>query len=42
MGVYAPTPLVTPEIMTYIEERILKPTFQGLKSESTIKIGWVF
>ena len=42
MGVYAPTPLVTPEIMADIEERILKPTFQGLKSEGKIQIACVF
>jgi phosphoribosylamine--glycine ligase / phosphoribosylformylglycinamidine cyclo-ligase len=42
MGVYAPTPLVTPEIMTDIEERILKPTFQGLKSEGKMQIVCVF
>lgn len=42
MGVYAPTPLVTPEILTDIEERILKPTFQGLKSEGKIQIGCIF
>ena len=39
MGVYAPTPLITPDIIT---ERILKPTFQGLKSEGKIQIACVF
>ncbi|MCJ1349790.1 hypothetical protein MMC31_008031, partial [Peltigera leucophlebia] len=42
MGVYAPTPLVTPEIMTDIEERVLKPTFQGLKSEGRTFTGMLF
>jgi len=36
MGIYAPTPFVTTEIMADIEERILKPTFQGLISEGNM------
>lgn len=33
MGVYAPTLTATPEVMRHIEEKILKPTFDGLKAE---------
>lgn len=35
MGVYAPVPVATPAVLTEIEDRILSPTFAGLKSE-----GW--
>lgn len=33
MGVYAPTPFVTPAVMEEIEKTILEPTFEGLRSE---------
>ncbi|KHN96014.1 Phosphoribosylglycinamide synthetase [Metarhizium album ARSEF 1941] len=33
MGVCAPTPIVTPRIMSEIEKFILKPTFDGLRAE---------
>lgn len=33
MGTYAPVPMATPEIMREIENEILKPTLEGLKSE---------
>ena len=33
MGVYAPVPFVTSEHMADIEEKILKPTFEGLRTE---------
>ena len=33
MGVYAPVPMATPEVMREIENKILKPTFEGLKAE---------
>ena len=36
MGVYAPTPFVTAEMMRLIEETILKPTFDGLKAEGLL------
>lgn len=33
MGVFAPTPRATPEVMERIEYEILRPTLEGLKSE---------
>lgn len=36
MGVYAPTPFVTPEIMKEIQNSIIRPTFEGLHSEGEI------
>lgn len=35
MGVFAPTPRATPEVMKRIEHEILQPTFEGLKSEGS-------
>ena len=35
MGVFAPTPRATPEVMKRIEQEILRPTFEGLKSEGS-------
>ena len=33
MGVFAPSPKVTCQVMERIEQEILRPTFEGLKSE---------
>ena len=35
MGVFAPTPRATPEVMKRIEHEILRPTFEGLESEGS-------
>ncbi|KAI9791104.1 MAG: hypothetical protein M1816_004335 [Peltula sp. TS41687] len=42
MGVYAPVPMATLEVMREIEERIIKPTFDGLKSEGRTFVGLLF
>jgi phosphoribosylamine-glycine ligase len=40
MGVlYAPVPLVASDVMSTIEETILKPAFDGLKSEGWCLVG---
>jgi phosphoribosylamine--glycine ligase/phosphoribosylformylglycinamidine cyclo-ligase len=36
MGVYAPTPFVSTDLMTDIEANILKPTFAGLEAEGNV------
>ena len=33
MGAYAPAPVVTPEILSLVEETIIKPTLAGMKKE---------
>ncbi|KAL7928224.1 phosphoribosylglycinamide synthetase [Trichoderma chlorosporum] len=42
MGVYAPTPFVTDEMMAKIEETILRPTFDGLRDEGRTFRGLLF
>jgi phosphoribosylamine--glycine ligase len=42
MGAYAPTPLMTPEIGSKIEERILIPTLQGMREEGMPFKGVLF
>ncbi|UKZ74578.1 hypothetical protein TrVFT333_002248 [Trichoderma virens FT-333] len=42
MGVYAPTPFVTAEVMSEIEETVLKPTFDGLRAEGRTFRGLLF
>jgi phosphoribosylamine--glycine ligase / phosphoribosylformylglycinamidine cyclo-ligase len=37
MGVYAPLPFVTDEIMAEIEKEILQPTFEGMKCEGMLQ-----
>ena len=34
MGAYSPAPLVTDQVLKTVEEKIIKPMFDGLKSES--------
>jgi phosphoribosylamine-glycine ligase len=36
MGVYAPLPFITDDIMAEIDEKILRPTFEGMRAE-----GWL-
>lgn len=42
MGAYAPTPLATPSLMDKINERIIKPTLQGMKTEGRDFQGVLF
>lgn len=34
MGAYAPAPVCTPEVMKIVDEKIIKPTLAGLRSEN--------
>jgi phosphoribosylamine--glycine ligase len=42
MGAYAPTPLVNDAIYKKIEEKVIKPTLQGMKKEDTPFEGVLF
>ena len=42
MGAYAPAPVVTPEIMAKVEEKILKPTIAALNAEGIIYKGCLY
>ncbi|KAL6721693.1 Bifunctional purine biosynthetic protein ADE1 [Lecanora helva] len=42
MGVIAPTPRATPEVMKRIEDEILQPEFNGLKFEGLTYTGMLF
>ncbi|MBL0721365.1 MAG: phosphoribosylamine--glycine ligase [Sulfurovum sp.] len=42
MGAYAPTPLITDEIYAKINERVIKPTLKGMKSEGMPFTGVLF
>jgi len=42
MGAYAPTPLVTNDIYKKIEQRVIKPTLEGMKKEGTPFEGVLF
>lgn len=42
MGTYAPVDWVPEDLMTEIEERIVKPTFSGLASEGIVFTGLLF
>ena len=42
MGAYAPAPVVTPEIMTKVEEKILKPTIAALNEEGITYKGCLY
>lgn len=33
MGAYAPTPLVTPQLLAEIHSKVLKPTVDGMRRE---------
>lgn len=42
MGAVSPVPFATPEFLTKIEERIVKPTIQGLQNDAIEYKGFVF
>ncbi len=42
MGAYAPTPLVNDEIYSKVEDRIIKPTLEGMKKENAPFQGVLF
>jgi phosphoribosylamine--glycine ligase len=42
MGAYAPTPFVTPEISGLVEERIIRPTLQGMAAEGRSYTGCLY
>ncbi len=42
MGAYAPTPLVNDEIYKKVEERVIKPTLEGMKKEGAPFEGVLF
>jgi phosphoribosylamine--glycine ligase len=42
MGAYAPTPLVDEEIYKKVEERVIKPTLEGMKKEGAPYEGVLF
>ena len=42
MGAYSPAPLVTPEVMLKVEERIVKPTLKGMADEGSPYTGFLY
>ncbi|MBM3162456.1 MAG: phosphoribosylamine--glycine ligase [Chlorobi bacterium] len=42
MGAYAPAPLVTPEVMRKVEERIIRPTLAGMAEEGMPYTGFLY
>ena len=42
MGAYAPAPLVTPEVMQKVEERIIIPTLKGMREDGTPYTGFLY
>jgi phosphoribosylamine---glycine ligase len=42
MGAYAPAPLVTPEVMRKVEERIIRPTLEGMAAEGYPYTGFLY
>ncbi len=42
MGAYAPAPLVTPEIMRLVEERVIVPALEGMRMEGHPYTGFLY
>jgi phosphoribosylamine---glycine ligase len=42
MGAYAPAPIVTPEVMKRVEERIIRPTLKGMAEEGFPYTGFLY
>ena len=42
MGAYAPAPLVTPEVMKKVEERVIRPTLEGMAAEGYPYTGFLY
>ncbi|HWR01945.1 MAG TPA: phosphoribosylamine--glycine ligase [Chlorobaculum sp.] len=42
MGAYAPAPLVTPEVMKKVEERVIRPTLDGMAAEGYPYTGFLY
>ena len=42
MGAYAPAPLVTPEVLQKVEERIIQPTLKGMVAEGYPYTGFLY
>jgi phosphoribosylamine--glycine ligase len=42
MGAISPVPFATPEFMQKVEERVVKPTINGLKADGIEYIGFIF
>ncbi|NTV45128.1 MAG: phosphoribosylamine--glycine ligase [Chlorobiales bacterium] len=42
MGAYAPAPLVTPDVLKKVEEKIIKPTLQGMVAEGYPYKGFLY
>jgi phosphoribosylamine--glycine ligase len=42
MGAYAPAPLVTPEVMERVKERIIRPTLDGMAAEGYPYTGFLY
>lgn len=40
MGVYAPVPFVSQAQMQEIDETIVQPTLEGMRSEGTVNVSW--
>lgn len=42
MGAYAPAPIVTPEVLRFVEERIIRPTLEGMAEEGRAYTGCLY
>lgn len=42
MGAYAPAPLVTPEVLAKVEERVVRPTLEGMRREGCPFTGFLY
>ncbi len=42
MGAYAPAPLVTPDVMRRVEERIVRPTLEGMRRDGCPYTGFLY